>query len=149
MDFFLGDVFLFKVNDIRKNSDVSKTRSANRVGGSENFADYLSGIADKKETQVQATSNITSVDAIFLAQAVDGEEEKLIKRKLINKGKTLLDKLEEIRDGLLLGEISKDRLIEISRLVKQKNAETTDEKLKEIIDEIELRVEVELAKLTR
>ena len=138
---------MFKVDDVRKNSGITKTKSPNRVGGGENFADYLSGLADKKEPQIQTTSSITSVDTIFLAQAVDGEEEKLIKRKLINKGKTLLEKLEEIRDGLLMGELSKDKLIEISRLVKQKNVETSDEKLKEIIDEIELRVEVELAKL--
>lgn len=139
---------MFKVEDVRKSNNLVKTKSAGKAGG-ENFADYLSGLTDKQEPQVQTTSNITSVDTIFLTQAVDGEEEKLIKRKLINKGRTLLDKLEEIRDGLLLGEISKDRLIEISRLVKQKNADTNDEKLKDIIEEIELRVEVELAKLTR
>ena len=47
------------------------------------------------------------------------------------------------------GEISKDRLIEISRLVKQKDVSSADEKLQEIMQEIELRVEVELAKLMR
>ena len=139
---------MFKVEDVRKSNNLVKTKSAGKVGG-ENFADYLSGLADKQEPKIQTTSNIASVDTIFLAQAVDDEEEKQIKRKLINKGKTLLNKLEEIRNGLLIGEISKDKLIEISRLVKQKNADTNDEKLKDIIEEIELRVEVELAKLTR
>ena len=60
-----------------------------------------------------------------------------------------MDRLEEIRDGLLLGSISKDKLIEISRMVKNKNIKCDDEKLREIMEEIELRVEVELAKIMR
>ena len=60
-----------------------------------------------------------------------------------------MDDLEEIRDGLLTGQIDKEKLIEISRLVKQKDVESNDERLKEIMQEIELRVEVELAKLMR
>ena len=47
----------------------------------------------------------------------------------------------------MFGEFSKDRLIEISRMVKTKDVSSNDEKLQEIMQEIELRVEVELAKL--
>ena len=80
---------------------------------------------------------------------VDDEEEKQIRKKLVKKANTLLDNLEEIRQEIIFGSVSKDKLIEISRLVKQKDVETNDEKLKEILAEIELRVEVELAKLVR
>ena len=92
---------------------------------------------------------MTSADAIFAAQMVDGEEERQIRKKFLKKGNVLLDKLEEIREGLLIGEISKDKLIEISRMVKNRDIECEDKKLKEIIEEIELRVEVELAKIMR
>jgi len=61
----------------------------------------------------------------------------------------LLDKLEEIRQALLGGYISVDRLIEISRFVKEQDFGSSDSRLNEIIAEIELRVEVELAKLTK
>ena len=107
------------------------------------------GFLREKNKEVQATAALTSADAIFAAQSVSDEEERQIRKKLIKKGSTLLDNLEEIRDGLLRGEISKDRLIEISRLVKQKDVSSADEKLQEIMQEIELRVEVELAKLMR
>ena len=80
---------------------------------------------------------------------VNGEEEKQIRKKLIKRGTTLIDKLEEIRDALLIGYINKDNLIEIARLVREQKVETQDAKLQEIIAEIELRLEVELAKLTR
>ncbi len=47
------------------------------------------------------------------------------------------------------GVISKEKLIEISRLVKDKKFHSEDPRLTEIIGEIELRVEVELAKLMK
>ena len=140
---------MFKVEDIRKTNDLATGKKANKIPAGENFADYLKmgGIAEKQN--VQATTAMTSVDAIFAAQTVSDEEERQIRNKLVNKGKELLEHLEEIRDGLLFGEISKDKLIEISRMVKQKDASSQDPKLQEILAEIELRVEVELAKLMR
>ena len=78
------------------------------------------------------------------------DEEGLARRRqVLKRGYSLLEKLEEIRDALLMGYISKDKLIEISRFVKENKNATDDEKLNEIIEEIELRIEVELAKLTR
>ena len=138
---------LFKINEIKKSVDVSKTKSTKKADLTESFADYLRTNVEKNIESVQSTSAMTSADAIFAAQMVDGEEEKLIRKKLVKKGNTLLDSLEEIRQGLLFGEISKDKLIEISRIVKQKNINSRDEKLLEIMQEIELRVEVELTKL--
>ena len=93
--------------------------------------------------------NISVTDAIFAAQMVNDEEEREIRKKLVKRGNQLLDKLEYIRDGLLLGYMSMDKLIELSRMIKEKQFETNDERLKDIIAEIELRVEVELAKLTK
>ena len=80
---------------------------------------------------------------------MDGEEEKQIRKKLCRRASTLLEKLEEIRDGLLDGHISKEKLIEISRMVKENKPVSQDPALQEILAEIELRVEVELAKLMR
>ena len=98
---------------------------------------------------VNAAGGINVADAIFATQMVDGEEEKEIRKKLVKRGQTLLEKLEEIRDGVLMGYISRDRLIEISRFVKDNKFQSSDPKLQEILSEIELRVEVELAKLMK
>ena len=140
---------MFIVDNIKKSSDTVKTKSSKPISSGENFADYLrnSGITDKNE--VNATSSLTAAGAIFATQMVDDEEERQIRRKLVKKANTLLDNLEKIREEIIFGSVSKEKLIEISRLVKQKDVETTDEKLKGILEEIELRVEVELAKLIR
>lgn len=140
---------MFKVDDVRKANELAKGKGVRRTETGANFADYLKSGTASEPNEVQATAAMTSADAIFAAQAVSDEEERQIRQKLVKKGKMLIENLEEIREGLILGEISKDRLIEISRLVKQKDVSSSDEKLQEIMQEIELRVEVELAKLMR
>lgn len=137
---------MFKVEDVRKTTELAQGKNIRKTG-SENFADYLSTGGVSKQDQIQATAAMTSADAIFAAQMVQDEEERQIRQKLVKKGNMLLKNLEEIREGLLVGEIPKEKLIEISRFVKEKDIQSSDPKLQEIMQEIELRVEVELAKL--
>ena len=134
---------MIKVNDINKAGDLGASSKAKKASGGDSFSLYL------KETMKPSSAGISVSDAIFAAQMVNGEEEREKRRQMLRRGDTLLEKLEEIRDGLLLGYISKDKLIEISRYVRETKINTADEKLAELIGEIELRVEVELAKLMK
>ena len=140
---------MFRIDDIRKSAELAKGKSTRKVSTGESFSEYLKMSSTQESNNIQNTTAMTSADAIFAAQMVDGEEERQKKQKLLKRSYGLLDRLEEIRDGLLLGSISKDKLIEISRMVKNKNIKCDDEKLREIMEEIELRVEVELAKIMR
>ena len=140
---------MFRIDNVKKSSESVKAKSAKNVSSSENFADYLRNSAISDEAKVSTASSVATAGAIFAAQMIDDEEERQIKKKLIKKANTLLDNLEEIRQEIIFGAVSKDKLIEISRMVKQKDVETNDEGLKDILAEIELRVEVELAKLVK
>ena len=140
---------MLNIREVNKTSDTSTSKSRKIGGSGENFSDYLQGLTKPENKSISATTGITSADAIFAAQLVDDEETKARRKQAIKRGYSLLEKLEEIRDALLLGYISKDKLIEISRFVKESKNITNDEQLDEIIVEIELRIEVELAKLTR
>jgi len=56
---------------------------------------------------------------------------------------------EEIRRGLLVGSIPKERLGELARMMREKRERGADPVISRLLDEIELRAEVELAKLSR
>ncbi|MGD9650128.1 MAG: flagellar assembly protein FliX [Dongiaceae bacterium] len=63
------------------------------------------------------------------------------------RGEFLLDMLDEIRHGLLVGGIPRDRLQLLAGMIQaQRNFHLNDPKLLAVIDEIELRAKVELAK---
>ncbi len=139
---------MIKVNDISKSNELNAGKGVRKTSGGGSFSAYLNETMGTKPEQVGGTSGISVADAIFATQMVNDEEEREIRKKLIKRGYTLLEKLEEIRDALLVGYMSKDKLIETARLVKEHQAESNDPRLQEIMSEIELRVEVELAKLT-
>ena len=140
---------MIKVNDINKAGDLGAASKAKKASGGDSFSLYLKETMKPSSSPVGGSAGISVSDAIFAAQMVNGEEEREKRRQMLRRGDTLLEKLEEIRDGLLLGYISKDKLIEISRYVRETKINTADEKLAELIGEIELRVEVELAKLMK
>ena len=139
---------MIKVNDINKAGDLGASSKAKKASGGDSFSLYLKETMKPSSSPVGGSAGISVSDAIFAAQMVNGEEREK-RRQMLRRGDTLLEKLEEIRDGLLLGYISKDKLIEISRYVRETKINTADEKLAELIGEIELRVEVELAKLMK
>lgn len=139
---------MINISEINKAKSLSSSKTKKSADGS-SFSAYLKNSVGEGSKAVSGASGITVTDAIFAAQMVNDEEQKQMRRKMLKRGQTLIEKLEEIRDGLLLGHISKDRLIEISRYVKDRSFQADDDKLNGIISEIELRVEVELAKLTR
>lgn len=138
---------MIKVDDVSKNTNVSSGKTASRVGSGGDFASYLNIEKSVVPQDVKATTAVASADAIFAAQMIDDEEKQQIRKKMIKRGYDLLDKLDEIRQGLLQGEIAKEKLIEISRFVKNNDFYTDDDRLREILSEIELRVEVEIAKI--
>ena len=61
------------------------------------------------------------------------------------RAEDMLDRLEEIRVGLLTGTIPRDQLKALDRLVQEQRGQIADQRLSEILDEIELRARVELA----
>jgi hypothetical protein len=61
----------------------------------------------------------------------------------------MLDRLDEIRHGLLTGTLSRARLGELNDLVREQRGAVGDPGLAQVLDEIELRARVELAKLDR
>lgn len=137
-----------QVNDINKVKETTTARSKKKTSGG-NFSAYLHDVMQPAEDGISGTVPVAAADAILAAQAAGDEEERELRKKQLNRGRSLLEKLEEIRDSLLRGYISKERLIEIARQVREKKFTAQDERLNEIIGEIELRVEVELAKLMK
>ena len=87
-----------------------------------------------------------SLDALIALQAAGDSLEGGGKQQARERADDILDKLEDIRMGLLTGGISKAALTDLARLINQKRASFDDPRLKNIIDEIDLRAQVELAK---
>ena len=106
--------------------------------------------ADNEESfnkQVNAPSSLTPVDALIAIQEVGDSNSG--KSGAILRGKHMLDLLEDVRLGLLSGNISESKLDNLLTSVKNQRDNISEPRLASILDEIELRASVELAKLGR
>jgi hypothetical protein len=90
-----------------------------------------------------ATNAPTELDAILALQAV--EDPLFAKRKTVRRGRSLLDHLEALKADVVLGKVSEARLDRMLFLVRQAKEQVNPE-LDALIEDIELRVLVELAK---
>ncbi|MBQ8465404.1 MAG: flagellar assembly protein FliX [Alphaproteobacteria bacterium] len=139
---------MIQVGDINKIKDSSLSKTKKTTSGG-NFSAYLQDIMQTSSEAISGASPLSPADAIFAAQMVGEEEEKTLRKKQLERGQTLLDKLEAIRNGLLRGYIAKEELMDIMKFVREQKFEAQDSRINEIVEEIELRVEVELAKLMK
>ncbi len=128
---------------------AQKTRRKAGAEGSA-FARALEGAGTppKEAQSVAAAGPVAAIDALIALQGVTDEEGEARKQALA-RGHQLLDLLEEVRRGILLGVLSEATLRRLAELARARKGQFTDPRLEEILAEIELRAEVELAKLER
>ena len=121
-------------------------RSAKAAGtGGHGFAEHLE-IDGSASAPAGAAKPLTPVDALIALQEVP--DATVGRKKTIRRGDDLLDELDKIRHGLLLGALPMAQLRRLAERLRQRQVATVDRGLTEIIQEIELRVAVELAKLS-
>jgi hypothetical protein len=69
--------------------------------------------------------------------------------RAVRRGARLLDDLDDLKIGLLDGRLSEGRLGRLMAAVDARRDQTDDAGLEDVLDGIELRARVELAKLGR
>jgi len=94
---------------------------------------------------VNRTAGVMGVDALLALQDVGGPLER--KRRAVRRASRILDVLDEVKLALLDGNLSLGQLERLRRAIRDERGLTDDLKLEEVLDEIELRAAVEIAKL--
>lgn len=139
-----------KVTNVGPTRSADATRRTKPTGKAGEFAEHLKGTSGAEEVQgTHETSGLVGVDSILAAQEVPDALDERTRKQIVDRGGQILDKLDQLRLRLLEGSLSKGELADIARLVRARRRSVDDPRLREIIDEIELRAEVEIAKLTR
>lgn len=130
--------------DPTKIAGVSQARRSEktRKAGSASFSELL-GEANETAAPGQAVAT-KSVDALVAVQEVGDRDGNA--RRARDRAEEMLEKLEAIRNGLLMGGIPTDQLRRLADMASERREAFTDPRLSEILDDIELRARVELAK---
>jgi hypothetical protein len=114
-------------------------------GSDSTFSVSSSSSGDGRPTAVAAPGPLTALDSILTLQGMDDSLSG--RSKGLQHGEHLLDMLDQVRDGLLAGGIPRSTLNRLAVAVGRRHESFADPKLQTVLDEIELRAHVELAKL--
>ncbi len=127
-------------------SKTVKKASPKKGTDGASFSGALSGSAPASSAQnVGGASPIASVDALLALQEVP--DATVGRSKGLKRANEMLDMLEEVRRGILLGVIPAQNLRVLADMARNQRGGTGDRRLDAVMAEIELRAEVELAKL--
>lgn len=102
--------------------------------------------AAARSAAVYGAAPAAPLDTLLALQAVGGALEG--RRRQLRRGRSLLDTLDALKADLLAGRISEGHLNQLMALIGQAR-EGTEPGLDAVLDEIELRARVELAKRGR
>lgn len=135
------------INPLRALHALRKTTKASSADKAE-FSKHLDSTSDVEESSAaQDASPVGHVTGVLNLQEVDDALARAAKGKL--RAQDLLDKLDQLRMDILGGAINREKLLQLAKAVNARRTEVSDPKLAEILDEIDLRAQVELAKFTQ
>jgi hypothetical protein len=140
----MDDGFAMKIEGPRAVETLRSTRVRATAGGGTAFAPEAAG-ETKHAAPVASGAPIAAVDTLIALQEVP--DALTGRARAARRGRDMLDLLDDVRDGLLEGRVSRATLARLLALVETKREDFVDPALKGVLDEIELRARVELAKL--
>ena len=104
-----------------------------------------SGAAPASASQAAApASAVADLSALMALQGVETATER--RRRAIRRGGTLLDRLDELKIAMLSGEAGEGALERLGRTLREERPKDEDAGLTGLLEQIDLRAAVELAK---
>lgn len=122
---------------------MSGPRRAERSGGGD-FARHLDVDGRDGVGQLGGAPSITGLESILSLQEVDEPLQR--RRRAVARGASLLDRLDALRLALLDGDLPRSTIEALGAAIREQRDDTDDPRLRAVLDEIELRAAVELAK---
>ena len=101
--------------------------------------------APQAQSAVVTLRALGGIDALIALQGVEEPAER--RRKAVKYGRRALDALDELKLGLLSGTLDHTTLLRLKSAAADLKDGSGDSRLDGVLSEIELRVEVEIAKM--
>ncbi len=134
-----------KIDRITNATRGTRPGARGRTGSSDGFFKALSKAGAKPASSLSGAKPASGVDALWALQELPNDPESDSEGR--RHGEDLLDRLDELRLALLEGRLSVRAIERLAAQAAAGRAQVSDPRLAEILNDIELRAAVELAKL--
>jgi hypothetical protein len=103
--------------------------------------------ASSSVSRAAPAASLSNIGALLALQSEDDVTER--RRRATKRSNDLLDQLDGIRLAILGGGVSREQVANLANTLRAYRDQVDDPGLNAILDDVELRAEVELAKLER
>jgi Class II flagellar assembly regulator len=132
-----------RISGPNANATVANTPAARRTApGSFNLNE---GETARASSSSVALRSVGGIDALMALQGLEDPTER--RKQAVRRGRVALDALDELKVGLLGGMLSQATLNRLKSAAAFLKGSSGDDGLDAVLGEIELRVEVEIAKM--
>lgn len=133
-----------KVSQTRSSTGATRgRRAAPGRSGATSFAAHVQG-PFAGPAGIAAPSPLAALSTVLAAQEAEGSAGE--HRRALARGRSLLDELDQLRVGLLEGTPPEASIRRLAGLLQADRPPVSEATLNAVLDEIELRAAVELAK---
>lgn len=138
-----------KVEGPSRTNQTSKTKKSDKADKADgSFGDFVAS-APQEAPKAQASQSIAKVDALLAVQSVEDPTERAARQRMVSRGGSLLQELDKLRLALLNGNMTVGHVIDIADVVASHREKVSDPQLTTILDEIDLRAQIEIAKMRK
>jgi len=134
-----------KVTSATAVGSAAQARGSGRASGGFSLA-QADGAAKAARTEpTQGLTGVGSIDALIALQALGDPLER--RRRAVGRAGQILDVLDEVKMALIDGGAPASALQRLTSAIREQRRDTEDPRLETLLDEIETRAAVEMAKL--
>jgi hypothetical protein len=139
-----------KITQVGPSAPAARGRKSEKAGDASAGDAFRNHLSDSDGAVSKTTAGATPLAALSSLLAVqEAPEPTSPKKRAIQHGDALLDELKELQVGLVEGCVGEDTLRGLAHMLDQPRPEIDDPELNRVLDDIELRAAVELAKFER
>ena len=135
-----------KIDGVTPTGQINSAKKKKAV--SDGDGDFSSFLDSEETTSVTNTAPMTSINPFLSLQEVADQEQPDIAQAK-KQGFTVLDYLSELKMGLLSGNVNPSNVSKLKDSIQSGRNNVQDKVLSDILDAIDVRAAVELAKLEK
>lgn len=137
-----------KIEGPSKTSGTNASKKSGKVGSDGSFEDFIAS-APKGAGSAAPTRSIARVDALLSVQGAESPTERAARKRMQERGEDILKELDKLRHNLLTNNLTIGQVIDIADVVASHREKVVDPRLTAILDEIDLRAQIEMAKIQK
>ena len=92
------------------------------------------------------TNSIARVDSLLSVQGAESPTERAARKRMVGRSEDILSELDRLKLSILTGGMTLGQVIDIADVVASHRERVSDPRLTAILDEIDLRAQIEIAK---